>query len=873
MVKRSYKILLLLITAGILLFTLLRFNFGSNSKGTENSGLNQIVIIEVDAIHDLGEMPNIFTASVWIQKTHFTKIKDAYAGLSPYILDKFLNETKLKWIQTGNAYAIASSKNFSDFKERLRNTILDNPYWIKIRDYANENNITVIFTFHQALMPNWLSSRAGEEWPIYQFAPPKCYKDRCTSWDEITCYTDECRRITEKQFREKGYVEGWESVAKEYARVLKKELGIRNLGISVGHEPDADWLGKEEDFYRLYEYTVRGVKSIDEDILVGGVGSSSWCSKKVSCNVYCSATGRVWNIPYAQVSRACELCVEESGWAIPSNESLTENFIEYCASHNIPLDFINYHVFHTRPEAFFKQVEIIREWLRKNGFTDTRIYPADWTIWGGSYPLADYIDNERNPAYVIRALYFMEKAGIDWHGHDFDVNDGGNKERKGLKERGDDAQFIGDWAIFTRDGVIKPVWNAFKALSKLPDRRIQAISSDEDHIIAIAGRDDQKISVLISNYIWEIDKVTVGIFFKECMLTKYTEEEWKLIINSLKETIEEYPPEKDPDKDGSKEINENYLKWIIVYTDFPELLNNRKVRGDLTSCALQVKEKINQEKYLMKHPRNVTLIVKNIPSGAYVLRIYIIDKDHSNSCRYNKRTEPKPTGTECGINGTIDERVKRIKEKAKLQATAIVREYLSSKCYSDRDIEMLFRAWKEYREKSISFKDLVKKRYTELDRCNASHRGSCHPCNFETIWKEITEAYSIYENAYFNLLYYGKYTTDNGRTIELDDWIDKINKDSHVSLEGSAKEKTVVVRESRELTLNLTIQPYSVILIELEKRDNAYHITLPRRSDHTLSIPSGAFEAMFLASSNVLYTLPYTIVFSRELAKCWKRRK
>ncbi len=812
---RKLVVLVLLISA-LVMVSYANFKPWTNEHVLDHQGgmpansSYQPVLIEVNASYVLGEMPDIFSASIWIQKTYFTKTKNAYGGLSPYILDKFLNETRLRWIQTGNAYAIASSKNFSDFREKLENTILHNPYWIRIRDYANKNNITVIFTFHQALMPNWLSSRAGEEWPIYQYAPPKCYKDKCTSWDEITCYTDECKRITEKQFREKGYVEGWESVAKEYAKVL---LGIRSLGIAVGHEPNADWIGTEESFYKLYEYTVRGVKQVDKSIEVGGIGSWGWDSPKVKCTEYCDANWRVGNIPYPQVKRVCELCTNEGGWANPNNKSMTENFIEYCASHNIPLDFINYHAFHTRPEAFIKQASVIREWLKENGFNNTKIYPADWTIWGGSYPLADYIDDEQNPAYVIRALYFMDKARIDWHGHDFDVNDGGNKEKKGLNERGNDTQFIGDWAIFTRDGIIKPVWNAFEALSKLPDQRIQATSSDEDHVIAIAGKDNQKISVLISNY---IRAVAINEIFKDCMLSKgYTTDEFKSIKNSLKQTAISNPPQSDPDRDGSTKLDENYVKWVIENTDL-DLSGDKDIKKDLKSCIPEVMRKIEGEKYLQKHPREITLSIINLEPGTYILTIYTIDQNHSNSCRYNKKTEPTSTDTECGINGIIDQRVRNAREEAKSLAGKIAKEYLHSKCYSEKDVEYLLKAWEECSGKDRCFKDFVEQYYQRLERCNGIFGINCSTCDFETIWSELQQAFELYENAYFNLFYYGNYTI-NGHTIAISDSVDKINNDPNVSLDGSRQERIICIGKSGEFALNLTMQPYSVILVELRR--------------------------------------------------------
>ena len=699
----------------------------------------------------------------------------------------------------------------------LRAFAHDNEFWEYLRDFANENDVKVIFTFHQAMMPTWLSSRAGQPngcsekaGCLWNFSPPKCYKEKCYSWDEITCYTQKCKEITERQFREKGYVEGWESVAKEYAKVLK-ELGIKKLGFCVGHEPNVDWFGKEETFYQLYEATVEGAKKVDPDIKMGGIGPSGLGTRKGECNWY--KTKGIYKYNKEAGLRLYELCTQEGGWANPNNKSMTENFIEYCREHNLPLDFVNYHSFQAKPEGFIDLHRAVKRWLGENGFLNVKDYPCDWTIWGGKYAGADYIDTEENPAYVIKSLYHMAEAGIDWHGHDFDVTDFGGMETPIIEERGKNSQFVGDWPIFTRDNVIKPVWNAFKALSKLEGRRIEATSTDENHIIAIASKDKDKIGVLISNFIWSPFEAALSAgkksfsnqtnnFIKNCIdnLQGDKEQYWR----ALKELYTQYLIAEEGSPEEEEALNK-LCNAISTHCNYcPDY-----VRQDIINSKPIARKVYEQEKHYAENPREVNVEIKGLTQGTYTLRRYVIDKDNANSCRYNKRTETTSTDLPCGINGEIDKRVNQAKEDARNIAEQQTKDFLINKGYSTRDINYILSGRKQCKGNIKCFKDLVERYYQQSDRC----RNHPQTCSFDIIWGEIKDAYNLYQDVFHNLFYYGKY-----ETITIPDYIDKINNDPNVSLEGSEKEKTIIVGENRTYKEKITMQPYSVILLEFKKR-------------------------------------------------------
>ncbi len=97
--------------------------------------------------------------------------------------------------------------------------------------------------------------------------------------------------------------------------------------------------------------------------------------------------------------------------------------------------------------------------------------------------------------------------------------------------------------------------------------------------------------------------------------------------------------------------------------------------------------------------QSVNLNVQNLKSGKYTLERYVIDKEHSNSCRLNKKTEPARTDTECGVNGIIDQKIKEAKDKATLQSLSAAKQafndYLAglSHSYNQADIDFF---WNEF---------------------------------------------------------------------------------------------------------------------------------------------------------------------------------
>lgn len=220
--------------------------------------------------------------------------------------------------------------------------------------------------------------------------------------------------------------------------------------------------------------------------------------------------------------------------------------------------------------------------------------------------------------------------------------------------------------------------------------------------------------------------------------------------------------------------------------------------GDVT--ALASKDTNNNISIVMANAsalQPVTFELKNIASGTYTLRKYIIDGDmttiHSNPCRYNKKTEAAQSTSECGVNGAIDQAV----VKAKDDSANVVFSYLLSAGIPQQYVNNLSACYHN-------------------SACNVSSyvQSTCqkNPVQCAKQKSTITEA----QNLYSNLFYHGAYTVSGGKAYSISAGIDQINRLKEVSLEGSKEEKQISVTNGA-YTEDISMLPYSVVLIEILK--------------------------------------------------------
>jgi xylan 1,4-beta-xylosidase len=262
------------------------------------------------------------------------------------------------------------------------------------------------------------------------------------------------------------------------------------------NEPDIKeyWLGTEEEYFRLYDFTAAAVKAALPEAQIGG-------------NAVTQSTTR--GTPF--LIRFIEHCLQGN------------NFKN--ATVGAPLDFITFHLKGTnfaiskignftseersaKNQAFSPSLEFILECARTNlekiaaipGTAGIPVYVTECDIDIGltisvyENPNVEYRNTEYYPAFQCA----LAKEMLDIS-NSFPANP--------VKCFVTDALFYpgyrifeGQRALFTAEEIEKPIFNAFSLLGKLGNERLQFEASENNKINGLATRHGDTIQIMVYNY-------------------------------------------------------------------------------------------------------------------------------------------------------------------------------------------------------------------------------------------------------------------------------------------------------------------------------------------------------------------------------------
>lgn len=701
------------------------------------------VNIKIDVRQSLGEMPKVLRAGLMgMQAGENSRpliVASEDLQLKPYLRT---------WIQIGTDItggdALWKPKDFDkNFVDQIRKMDAN------LKQYQDRGFQLIVSI---AGTTKWLSKYPSDEcmpstdgcftrWP---FSPPKDYK----RWQVLI------QKLVSTQI----------------------EDGIRADYI-VWDEPDWMFYGTKEQYFELYKHAVTAIKQVNPTLKVGGPALSGFESHKES------------NCP---IEDGFQSNKDNKEINCPKSEySMMEEFINYVGKNKLPLDFIDWHF--ADQYAIKNQTKMVREWLGRAGLPkNTPLSIGEWAYDG----VSEIEATETGAANVISRLKAFADAGVYRHTASSVYDQCGWASGSWQNVGYFDAKCPDEERI----GVIKAKWNSFKVIDKFIANSYildtQTAAEKDDFIITLASRTrDKKITkVLISNLIPAGEKGRPVILqtLKSCMLSKnYTEDKLKQIYNALQQTAKANSP-----KNGA---TFEYIRQIIQLTDFPSSFNDQKVKQHLNACLPQISEKAEEIQYYQKNPRKVKVSLFNLDYGVHTVKTYTIDKDHSNSCRYNKRTESTPTTTECGINGIIDQKIQAAEQEARQKGAQAAFSYLKSKGYTDKDIGLIAEMVKRCERKIQCMTQTINQHYRQLDKCKTA--GSTQKCySSEIVLSELKETFRIFQETKNNLFYNS---------------IDQINSLPEVSLEGSIKTKEITIKGTHTQTFEM--QPNSVMLVEYIK--------------------------------------------------------
>lgn len=284
--------------------------------------------------------------------------------------------------------------------------------------------------------------------------------------------------------------EVWDDLIRQFATHLIERYGkkeVEQWPFEVWNEPNLNFFfdGTQEDYFTLYEHTARALKSVDENLKVGGPATSV------------------------------------NAW-IPE-------FKAYCAEHDVPLDFITTHHYpsddplstmgmngpgtkgKTFDEELMKKVATMSQeeiqklmaqmmaprenknprdilfQMTKKAKEEAGDLPLYYTEWNGS---KEY-DTSYQAAFIVQTLAYNEGL-VEGYSY-WTVSD--IFEEMGMKP----GPFKNEFGIQTNHGIPKPSYRAFELLHEAGDRRLDAEGSHRTAEV-LALKKEKEVMVLVYNH-------------------------------------------------------------------------------------------------------------------------------------------------------------------------------------------------------------------------------------------------------------------------------------------------------------------------------------------------------------------------------------
>ncbi|TPM99253.1 beta-xylosidase [Mesorhizobium sp. B2-1-3A] len=234
---------------------------------------------------------------------------------------------------------------------------------------------------------------------------------------------------------------------------------IRQWFFEVWNEPNLEAFGsgKQEDYFKLYAYTAKAIKSVDMQLQVGGPATAA------------------------------------NAWI--------DEFVTYCSQNNLPTDFISTH--HYPTDAFGKPgddtetqlSESTRSVLREEARTarqqagDRPLYYTEWCT--SSNPRDPMHDEPYAAAFIVKTV--MEARGLV-EGYSYWTFSDIFEENYFPS-----VPFHGGFGLMNLHGIAKPAYRAFEMLHGL-GTEILPVDGSHPTVDSWCIRNGNSLTVLISNF-------------------------------------------------------------------------------------------------------------------------------------------------------------------------------------------------------------------------------------------------------------------------------------------------------------------------------------------------------------------------------------
>lgn len=291
----------------------------------------------------------------------------------------------------------------------------------------------------------------------------------------------------------------WSDLIKNVVQHFTDRYGkdeVKTWYFEVWNEPNLSpffWTGDQAEYFKLYEFTAKAIKSISSDYKVGGPATA----------------GAAW---------------------VPET-------IQYCYQHQVPLDFISTHTYGVKegfldesggrgtildgsPTAIVGDVQNSREQIQHSSLPNL---PLHYTEWSSSYTPADpFHDSYHQAAYILEKIKRVGNAANSMSYWVFtDI----------FEEAGPRfTPFHGGFGLINYQDINKPAFYAYQFMNRLGDREL--VNQDSS---SWACKDSKgNIQVLLWDFTptYPVDSVNNQVYYKRDLPSR-SKGKVKLNINHL----------------------------------------------------------------------------------------------------------------------------------------------------------------------------------------------------------------------------------------------------------------------------------------------------------------------------------------------------
>lgn len=277
---------------------------------------------------------------------------------------------------------------------------------------------------------------------------------------------------------------------------------VQQWRFEVWNEPNLVphfWTGTRTQYFELYEATARAVKAVHPSLLVGGPSTSVF----VPDERYAGETE----------DRSVQVAVTEA----PDVDALDwrpvwiEEFVEWCATRDVPLDFLTTHLYPTDfafgadgggrmisryADATRDDLVRMRKLMAASAFPDAELHITEWSTTPSSRDAVH--DSVYAATYVTRAyLQCADLADSISYWAFTDVFEEGGA---GI------GPFHGGFGIVNEQGIHKPMFHAFAALAALGDELLLSTP----HGVLTRHGVDGRLAAVFFNYPDDMQNRSIG---------------------------------------------------------------------------------------------------------------------------------------------------------------------------------------------------------------------------------------------------------------------------------------------------------------------------------------------------------------------------